>query len=788
MTAGPLGRAGEDLARPPIPPRVLGNALDELFNRPRLAGAAAYVPQMVAAFSVPPRRESPEQLPIGGYSDIVTHGSLDRLLPGQHALDDLEFLRRFCANELFFFRREEPPAHCRQEVFVILDQGVRTWGDVRLVLTAAALALAQHAGRKALVHYLSLTSRPGLLANAFAEANPDLGAALEASDFSRHPGLALERVLEWPSALPRDIFLLTHPYSLSEEGVHSAARRLLPRDRLFALTVSAQGDAELAQLRHGAPVRLKSFHVDFVRAATPAAQPVAQAPTWSGAVEPIGWPFRFGVDSRIRLFDFSFHANLLVAVTESSMIYAWNLANGDMEILPRPQTRQGRVKDWHAIKGVAGGFVLLGSQSSRYLVAHYDMVTRACTVHETSIPASAPVELAYVRHCHSVALFNFASQVPLLAVDLVTGTIANSRHFDQQALGTPRYLVNVGMDPQEISNAGNHGNRAEQALLHIEKVGPHSGIAEPFRTPEDFGQPKRACYYVRAEGSLLINNHGVPWHLIAPYADGKNVLANCKVQSVHLAEKTLAVQYLIPERAYVNKHVLAFYRGPDGHFLREINWTAPVADPTPFVLSSDGKKFALQRSAMNLEVQHTDRPERILYTRPRGYGTHSRLWVGDDGLLLSCGRKGDAFHLLLWSTAILEIHSEMDHSSKHVLNRAFRNPRIHEFVTGPSPPYAACPWEEAIREKVAPLEDAERWRTGVRNGALFMLDRYGQVVVFDSAKTLVFQFFAHGDTWSAWMPDGTRHGHGPVHSWPNTPGALAAMGQALRQATGGPRP
>ena len=301
---GPLGRAGEDLARQQPPPRVLGSALDLLLSRPRLAGAAGYVPQMVAAFSVLRAARAPEQLPIGGYSDIVTHGSLDRLLPGQHALDDLEFLRRFCENEMFYFRREEPPAQCRQEVLIILDQGVRTWGDVRLVLTAAALALAQHAGRKALVHYLALTSRPGLLANAFEEPTPDLGAALEASDFTRHPGLALESVLEGPGAVPRDIFLLTHPYSLMGEGVQSAARRLLPRDRLFALTVSAHGDAELAQLRHGSPVRLKSFHVDFVRATTPAAQPIAPTSTWSGAIEPVhsAGPFVSGVDSRIRLF------------------------------------------------------------------------------------------------------------------------------------------------------------------------------------------------------------------------------------------------------------------------------------------------------------------------------------------------------------------------------------------------------------------------------------------------------------------------------------------------------
>ena len=206
-----------------------------------------------------------------------------------------------------------------------------------------------------------------------------------------------------------------------------------------------------------------------------------------------------------------------------------------------------------------------------------------------------------------------------------------------------------------------------------------------------------------------------------------------------------------------------------------------MADPSPFVLSSDGKKFALQRGDKNLEVQYTDRPERILYTRPGGFGTRSRLWVADDGLLLCCGRNGYAWHLLIWAKECLEVHSEMRRHSTQLSHHDFRQPLIRAFVRFHDP-------EEASPEKAMLLGDPERWPKGVeRNGAFFILDRYSQVLIFNSAKTLVFQFFAHGDTWSAWLPDGTRHGRGPVHSWPNTPGALTAMGQALRQATGGPR-
>ncbi len=254
---GKVTCAGEALADKQPPPQPGGSVLEELLKRPRLAGAAGYMPQMVLALAVPPRRQTPETLAVGGYADVITHGNLERLLPSQHALDDLEFIRRFTENELLFFKREEPPAHARQEIVVVLDQGVRTWGDVRLVLTAAALALLKRAEARSLPARLAFTSLAESFANPLAESHEGLGQALEASDMTTNPGLALESILEWPSPVPRDIFILTHRFSLAEQDVRVAARRLMKLDRLFALTVNARGESELAQIRQGMPVALR---------------------------------------------------------------------------------------------------------------------------------------------------------------------------------------------------------------------------------------------------------------------------------------------------------------------------------------------------------------------------------------------------------------------------------------------------------------------------------------------------------------------------------------------------
>jgi hypothetical protein len=784
---GPLGRAGENLAREQPPPRVAGNILDELLQRPRLAGAAAHVPQMVLALAVPPRRQAPEQLPIGGYSDIVTHGSVDRLLPSQHALDDIEFMRRFSENELLFFRREEPPYQCRQEVFVVLDQGVRAWGDVRLVLSAAALALAKSALGKALPCRLALTSRPEPFENPLEEENSQLGPALEACDFSRHPGLALERVLEWPSPVPRDIFLLTHPFSLLEEDVQGAARRLFPQDRLFALALDSRGHAELVQLRHGLPVRLKAFRVDFVRSSTLAAQAPSQQASWSGAVKPIGWPFRFGLDGPIRHFDFSYHGKRLLAVTESSMLYCWDLTNGEMEILPRPRTSKGLVKKWHDIVGVAGGFALLGSQDSNCLVAHYDWLTGKCVVHENSVPTSEPIGISYVRHCHAVILFHISLEVPLLAIDLDSGRSAPGKNFIQY-----QSEMTVGdlkeLNKREQSKRQTTNQRAEQAMQHVLGVGPECNllVPEPFPIKTDRLNKRKSYYCVTPTFGLMIVDRGRHCEHIFPTRDGVRTLATAAPQAVRRVKTTLAIYTVLPMRAkglqrsaFEYPHVLGFYRGNDGIFLREINWSDPMNIPRPFRLANQGDKIALLRNDVQLEVQHTERPLRLLLTRQGGFGTRSRLWVGKDGLLLSCGRHGFAWHLLLWARDNIEVISENGRHSE-LSNHRFRHPRIGHFIKNSQPVEV-----KSIRHQ-ALLEDFERWPNTVRFGpALFVLDRYGQVLVFDVDNKLVFQFFAHGDSWTAWLPDGTRHGLGEAHSWPNTPGALAAMGQALRQATGG---
>src|SRR5262249_52500301 len=172
--------------------------------------------------------------------------------------------------------------------------------------------------------FLAATSNEGLLLDPLEADDKQVADLVEASDLSANPGLALERVLTQRPASPtalRDVVLLTHPRSLGDADVAAAARRV-PRDtRLFAVTVDGHGAVQLSALRRGTPVKLSQFQVDF-NVATGAAlddteplPPVEPLGPWRGHVEPVPFPFRFGVvqGQSPHLFDFDLAGEWLLA-------------------------------------------------------------------------------------------------------------------------------------------------------------------------------------------------------------------------------------------------------------------------------------------------------------------------------------------------------------------------------------------------------------------------------------------------------------------------------------------
>ncbi len=252
---GPDGAGSRLAEQAETLPERLARLLVRARRRARLVGAAALVPALDAALTLPPRGRPPAALPLGGYCDVTTRGDPERLLPGQFALDPDEFVRRFAANELLYFKREEPHEAVRPERVIVLDQGVRTWGSVRLALAGAALSLLRADAKRSGSVSLFATSAPDAV--DLLDSNPDAVAArLEASDLSPNPAACLVRAL-WPdeAATARDVIVLTHPRNLREPEVMAAASGRGPGDRVFALGVNEAGVAELAEWTPGGLAR-----------------------------------------------------------------------------------------------------------------------------------------------------------------------------------------------------------------------------------------------------------------------------------------------------------------------------------------------------------------------------------------------------------------------------------------------------------------------------------------------------------------------------------------------------
>jgi hypothetical protein len=376
------------------------------------------VAQLVSALTLPPRRRADRELPLGGYSDVTTRGHPEQILLSQFALDELEFVRRHAENELLHYRREEPHTRTREELVVLLDQGVRCWGPVRLVLAAAVLALGQLAQQRRLPFRVAVGSASGEAVDPLTFDGEDLAELLAASDLSAHPALALERVLEEPPACgpgttgARDVVLLTHPRNLLEPDVSAASLRAGAAVRLFALAVDGQGAAEFSEVRHGSPVALSRFHIDLDRQApAPERPPTAPAGRpavpWRGDVEPVGFPFRFGVGAAHGAFHFDFdhEGEWVLTASGHGMLHLTRTDGSVGEILPRALHDGRPFTDVRAVLGVAGGFVVAGVAPGHWLVAvHYDLAGRTARLHRLPGDSRIPdtrVAWRYVRSQHT---------------------------------------------------------------------------------------------------------------------------------------------------------------------------------------------------------------------------------------------------------------------------------------------------------------------------------------------------------------------------------------------------
>jgi hypothetical protein len=239
----------------------------------------------------------------------------------------------------------------------------------------------------------------------------------------------------------------------------------------------------------------------------------------------------------------------------------------------------------------------------------------------------------------------------------------------------------------------------------------------------------------------------------------------------YLADSTAAIG--TRELASPANLLIDFFRGPNGDFIRHVRYSCGTLPPR-IRLSHDGGLVAIC-AHHQVEIQAVADPQRLFLT-PTGSGRQpSRLWVGDSGIVISCGRMGYSWHLVEWNG---DLTVQTENRRAATLVAGFKNPEFERFVsTGPKPVTSI--------QVVVPADPGGNLNYGTIGSMHPALDRNGQVSMFDARANLVLHFYARGDSWSAWMPDGARLGRGNVHLWRNTPGAAAKMGAVLRRAMKG---
>lgn len=698
--------------------------------RPRLVGAAALTPVVDAALSLPPRRRTPDQLPQGGYADVTTRGEPERLLPGQFALDADEFVRRFAENELLYFEREEPHAAERPGRTLVLDQGVRTWGSVRLALTAAALALLKKDPKRTGRVRLAATSTPDLVDPAEAELD-ELADLLEASDLTANPAAAVARALADDGEELRDVVILTHPRALREPDVLAAGKSRRKGDRVFALSVDDDGRAEFAEWSTGGLLPIRAFRVDLaVGEAARVPEEVAPTPTagsWAGDAEPIGFPFRPGLVAEPLNLAFDADGCWLVVAGRDGFLHGLTVDGGAVEVLPRPYKAGVLMKIVLAVLGVRGGVVVCGlvettaAPDGAYWAAHYDFAARRVTVHDFGRVRTTAHWSAY-PDLHCVAM-RYEPPAVGCAVDLSTGGV---------------YPDGRGTDL--VSRARAAWSRSEDGgSRSLPILGP--GDTTP-HTP-----------YLYAAGSLIdVRNADPPWAQASPTRDGRPMLAGWKFEEARLAGDTLCA--LASRGGERNLMLFARPGVPTGD--------VPHHRGEPFALSPDGHLLVRRRWHREVVVSESRTPSTAKVVVPQAAlhnGLGVRLEVKPFLLIIRVGGFEHAFRV-------------SDNALSHELTRGGAR------TDRPTPPplgllptdYDTARFPRQGRAAAGPLRAVP--------------DRLGQVLLLTDTGKVVASFVVRRDRAAAWLPGGVVWGDSTLLGGPPTPNAARWFAATIVSAGG----
>lgn len=142
-------RSAPELLPKPTDQRIqVKQLVSDLLKDMNFSALARLTKRLMAAVSLPRHLSEPDELRIGGVSDIASRGQLDKLLLSELAHDDLTLSVRLALNEALYLRRESPPSARVFVRCVLIDVSLPVWGIPRLYGLAVALSLCATAERE----------------------------------------------------------------------------------------------------------------------------------------------------------------------------------------------------------------------------------------------------------------------------------------------------------------------------------------------------------------------------------------------------------------------------------------------------------------------------------------------------------------------------------------------------------------------------------------------------------------------------------------------------------------
>jgi hypothetical protein len=436
-------------------------------------------------------------------------------------------------------------------------------------------------------------------------------------------------------------------------------------------------------------------------------------------------------------FAFDRAGDWLLAATANGMLHAIRTDGSAVETWPRPVHGDVVLNQCEAVLGVPGGFAVVDSTPGHMLVAHYDVNSRKCRVHETRLNRDSwrSRHWWYDQDHHSIVT---GKGEQLLVLDLSTGELKMRTGAGPDSI--PQVTENVQV--RALRCPGSPGEKSALVWRDVE----YAGAAVPTR---QWQSPWPFVMFDPTTGTLdVINVAG--WNSITPLSDGRPLLVGCRLEAADCRGGTLAVAMWEPAGNH-RRPVIRIFRGADGVCTFELR-----RDFGEFCLSDDGRFLAAQGRSRRIQVK-------------------DMLRGGAERCLLPVGRFHSAVNVRFGDSALKIDNGAFLH---HI---DWRGGRLSTSVG-----VRVGRGAEAIRENPGRmpkwLAHNKRFVRCNEGWLIAAVDVFGQIALFEHDQQLICLFFTFRDRFAAWTPDGTRLGAKSLLGTQTTPGAADTIGARLQAA------